>query len=103
MSIEWNIKPEQFLREQGLRTQKSGNWLRLKHCPFCDGGHHRDILSFAIHSVDGNYTCLRTKCGEKGNFWNLILHFGKNPKDYVERFSKKGKKKKKKFVYNRRR
>ena len=101
--IEYNITPAQFLREIGWSFTSRGKWLGLKSCPFCGGGNQRDVFTFAVHSIDGNYFCHRSKCGEKGSFWALIKSQNLNPADYQNRDSKKGnsKKGKKKFIYGR--
>lgn len=102
--IEFSITPEDFLREIGWSFSKRGSWLSLKNCPFCSGGQHRNVFTFAVHSVDGNYFCHRTKCGEKGNFWNLIQSQGKDPKQYLAdggKGKKPKKKGKKKYIYGR--
>ncbi len=94
--MSFNITPNQFAAEIGWKTQKRGNWLTLKKCPFCGGGESEDVFTFAIHALDGNYFCHRSKCGEKGNFWKLIETTGRNPRDYWEKENKK-----KKFIYGR--
>lgn len=52
-------------------------------CPFCNGGEHHDKWTFVIHEGvnspaerDMFYSCLRGKCGVKGNIMNLIDKLG---------------------------
>lgn len=98
MSISFNITPADFLREIGWQFKLRGEWLSLKYCPFCQGGSSRDVFTFAVHKLDGNFFCHRSKCGMSGNFWKLIELNNRNPRDYIgER--QQSKKRQKKYIY----
>lgn len=98
--IKWTITPEEVLQSRGVRFKKKSQWLDVKHCPFCGGGQRKSPNTFAVHSQKGYYFCLRTSCGEKGNFWKLLIFYGYNPPDHIDRSSRSFKKKqKKKFIY----
>lgn len=79
---EFNITPENFLRDLGLSFGKSGKFLTFRYCPFCSGGTSRDQLTFIVHALDGNYSCSRSKCGMRGSFWKLIEFYGRDPRDF---------------------
>lgn len=106
--IVFSIKPREFLDKISAKYKVNGYWLGFYLCPFCGGGDHGlDKWTFAVHSIDGNYNCLREKCDAKGSFWGLIQYFGHDPKQYLakggiapKRFTKKGKPKR--FVYGKR-
>jgi hypothetical protein len=84
--IPFTITPEELARRAGWRYKvRSSKWLDVARCPFCRGGEHGDEHTFIIHRTDGNYACLRSKCGARGSFWKLIEHAGFNPRDFVER------------------
>jgi hypothetical protein len=101
-SIQYTITPADFLKSVGVSYRQSDNWLGIKVCPFCGGGDKKQTHTFAVHAVDGNYSCLRTKCGVKSSFWNLMLHYGHDPKQYIKRTDKSYRPEKKKvtrFIY----
>lgn len=103
-NIRYTITPQEVLDQEGIKWSLKGNWLSVKYCPFCHGGRTRQVYTFGIHKDDYNYNCLRTTCGQASNFWNLLLHFGYNPKLYIkhEGFNQsKTKTQKKSFVYRR--
>lgn len=59
------------------------NKIIAETCPFCNGGEHKDKWTFVIHQGRGStaekdmfYSCLRGKCGEKGNIMNLKEKLG---------------------------
>ena len=102
--VEFTLTPEEFLQELGINYKRREDWLGLKWCLFCFGGESKQVHTFAIHAIDGNYSCLRTKCGVKGSFWNLMLHYGYNPVNYIKRTDKSFKPKpekreKTRFIY----
>lgn len=80
--MSWNIRPAEFMRVLGWTPKTRGQWLTIKRCPFCGGGSHQDPYTFAVHSTDGNFFCLRSTCGERGNFWKLIESAGRDPREY---------------------
>lgn len=93
----FRITPAEFLREIGWNFKPRREWLSLKNCPFCGGGNSRDVFTFAVHSIDGNFFCHRSKCGESGSFWKLIELNNRNPRDYLG--ERQEFKKKKNFIY----
>lgn len=102
--LKYTITPERLLDEQGYKYSVKGNWLSVKYCPFCDGGRTRQQYTFGVHRFDYNYNCLRTTCGNASNFWHLLIHFGYDPKQYVEKSSNSyGSQRKKKsgYIYRR--
>lgn len=96
-TMEFNIKPAEFLQEIGWQFKARGEWLSLKLCPFCSGGNSCDVFTFAVHATDGNFFCHRSKCSISGNFWKLIELNQRNPRAYIG--EKTFKKRKKKFIY----
>jgi hypothetical protein len=104
--VNWKITPAEFLSELGWTNKRRGNWLTMVICPFCNGGDHKDKLTFIVHAKDGNYSCSRAKCGSRGSFWGLMLAVGKDPKEFLgERIEmmrpRKKKQTKKGYVYGR--
>jgi hypothetical protein len=97
MSQKFSMTPMQFLREVGVDFKEKVHWLSVKTCPFCLGGDHGDVFSFAVHKEGGNFSCSRTKCGKRGTFWGLLLHYGYNPRKYIK--YEDGKVKRKRFTY----
>ncbi|MGB4823832.1 MAG: hypothetical protein WBP82_02865 [Leuconostoc mesenteroides] len=98
--IKFTITSKELLDRQGLRIKSNGNWWSVKTCPFCDGGKQKQVYTFGVHKIDGNYNCLRTKCGEASNFWNLLKFFDLNPSDYIDKDkSTNSKKKSKRYIY----
>ena len=74
------MTPSEYLSQKGWEYKhRSGGWLELKYCPFCDGGSHRDVKTFAVNNTEGNYVCQRGKCGVSGSFKQLQEHFGDAP------------------------
>ena len=73
-----------------------------KYCPFCNGGDHHDIDSFAIGLHNGAWNCKRGTCvgmygdGSKreGDFRELCNYFGVNPTNYTSAPKAIGKQKK---------
>lgn len=45
-------------------------------CPYCQGGSHRDKLTFSINKETGLFKCFRGKCGEEGNIYQLGKFLG---------------------------
>lgn len=56
-----------------------GNEIIPKLCPFCNGGSHGDIETFALNTDKLAYVCLRGSCGETGTFNQLLRHMGEMP------------------------
>jgi twinkle protein len=102
--IEYTITPQEVLDSEGIKYSTKGNWLSVKYCPFCHGGQTKQVYTFGIHKFDFNYNCLRTTCGAASNFWNLLIHFGYDPKQFVKRRShsqKPDRARKSSYVYRR--
>lgn len=101
--MKFNITPSEVLQQLGWKYKQKGNWLVLPHCPNCQGGEHRDIGTFAVHAMDGNFFCHRAKCGYRGTFWGLLLSIGEDPKEYLisdESYPKRPKTEKKRgYIY----
>ncbi len=83
--LKYNITPEELLKNQGYKYSIKGQWLSVKYCPFCTGGKTKQQYTFGIHRFDYNYNCLRTTCGQASSFWNLLIHFGLDPKEYIDK------------------
>ena len=77
-------KIEPYLQDKGLRYRKRGQKAELDVCPFCHGGDSTDKKTFVVYldGEGGNYKCMRGSCGATGSFWQLIEHYGDNPKDF---------------------
>ena len=62
-----------------------------KYCPFCHGGDHGDVYSFAVGLYNGAWNCMRGTCtgmysdGKKveGDFKELCDYFGENFTKYT--------------------
>jgi hypothetical protein len=80
--FEWNVTPAGFLGQIGLKFKAKKEFLALEFCPFCKGGDHNDKGTCIVHATDGNYTCCRASCGERGSFWKLIESQGLDPRDF---------------------
>jgi twinkle protein len=65
-----------YIAQKGWQFKQRGAWLELRHCPFCLGGRHSDVGTFAVHATDGNYICKRGSCAVAGSFVGLQQHFG---------------------------
>lgn len=103
--IQYNITPREVLDRAGVKYKVNGQWLGYRYCPVCAGGENgRDQWTFAVHSKDGNFNCLRDSCDAKGSFWGLMLLHQINPKAHVLKTEGGAKKnvKGKRFVYGRR-
>lgn len=90
--ILYLITPADLLSELGWKYRRKGKWFVLSICPFCDGGHKRDAQTCIVHTSDGNFSCLRSKCGAAGSFWNLLESNGYDPKEFIDRSAPKPKK-----------
>lgn len=66
-----------FARFVNAETEKkeNGEELEFKYCPYCHGGEHRDKKTFSINLKDGQFKCLRGKCGKSGNIFTLAKDF----------------------------
>ena len=62
-------------RHLNAETQKKGDELQFKLCPFCKGGQHSDKYTFSVSLRAGQYNCLRGTCGEHGGFVSLAKAF----------------------------
>jgi hypothetical protein len=65
-----------YLHGKGFEMKRRADWIELRRCPFCHGGPHGDIGTFAVHASDGNYVCKRGSCGVSGPFGRLQEHLG---------------------------
>lgn len=65
-----------FASEQGIEVRRVGDQLRFKYCPYCKGNNPRfDKDTFAISLENGQFNCLRSTCGAKGNMLTLASDF----------------------------
>ena len=64
-----------FASMTSAKTKITGNELQFTYCPYCHGGKSRDKDTFAINLSSGQYQCLRSSCGAKGNFITLARDF----------------------------
>ena len=64
-----------FQRESGIPAVQKGNEIRFDSCPYCKGGKNHDRGTFAIHLPTGQFNCLRSSCGAKGNMHILARDF----------------------------
>ena len=78
---------ESYLRHKGFKMRRRGQKAEFEICPFCNGGENGDKWKCVVYLDDtgGNYKCMRGSCGVSGSFWQLVEHFGDNPKDYYQR------------------
>ncbi len=53
-----------------------GNEIIPKHCPYCQGGQHRDKETFALNIDKQTFNCKRGTCGKTGTFYQLCKDFG---------------------------
>ncbi len=65
-----------FARHIGISARRHGYELKFKECPYCHGGEHRDIDTFAINLRTGQFKCLRSSCSASGNMVVLSRDFG---------------------------
>ena len=56
--------------------KEKGNEIIPKFCPYCEGGSHKDIGTFAINKDTGAYNCKRGSCGEAGSIIQLGKYLG---------------------------
>lgn len=99
MDLTFSITPTALLNQLGWKFKKRGQWLTVKECPVCGGGESKDKDTFAIHEKDGNFFCLRGKCGIRGGFWKFLEACELDPKDYINKDGKFKRTKKKKYIY----
>lgn len=65
-----------FAREQGIEARKIGSQLRFRQCPYCKNNNPSfDKDTFAISLDTGQFNCLRSSCGAKGNMLTLASDF----------------------------
>jgi len=67
--------------------RRRGKKAEIKTCPFCDGGTHNDQWTCVVfvEREAGNYKCMRGNCNATGSYWNLLEHYGVDPKEYYKR------------------
>lgn len=76
MQYEFNREDAfQFASTQRANTSIKGDELQFTFCPYCNGGKKKDKNSFAVNLTSGQYQCLRSSCGAKGNFITLARDF----------------------------
>ena len=66
--VEYSIRPDELPKDAGWEFRPRQTWHDVKVCPFCGGGDHKDLHTFAVHAADGNYDCHRAGCGQRGSF-----------------------------------
>ena len=65
-----------FANHVGARTQKKGDELQFRICPYCKGGRGgKDKGTFSINMKSGQFKCLRASCGISGNMVTLSKDF----------------------------
>lgn len=78
-----------YVHSKGWEYRERGDELKLRLCPICNGGEHRDEWKFAFSlSKDGwPANCKRGNCGWKGDLRMLQREMGDAPsRDYQPRF-----------------
>ena len=58
------------------QTKDKGVEIQAMYCPFCNGGLHKDKLTFSINKETGLYKCFRGSCGAEGNIYQLGKYLG---------------------------
>lgn len=84
-----NENVRSILNSIGEYKEKGGEIIpRL--CPFCQGGQHHDIETFAINIETGAYNCKRGTCGVSGSIKQLCDHLGGDykPNNYFREYRK---------------
>jgi hypothetical protein len=78
---------ETYLINRGLQIRRRGKKAEIRNCPFCGGGEHRDLWTCVVYLDDdgGNHKCMRGSCGQAGSFWQLVEHFGDDPREFYEK------------------
>ena len=74
----YEFKPqdaEDFARFVGIQAKVKGNQLQFKECPYCRRTTS-DKYTFAISMKTGQFNCMRSSCGVKGNMITLSQDFG---------------------------
>lgn len=97
--MRFSITPKEVLDQKNVKYKVHGSFLSVFICPECEGGSSGAKYTFGVHSVDGNYFCLRVTCGFKGSFWSLLEYYNLDPKAYILRGKENTKPKKKGFIY----
>lgn len=54
-----------------------------RYCPFCHGGDHKDVDTFAVSLHNGSFNCMRGNCGKKGSYKDLCNFFGETYNEVV--------------------
>lgn len=87
-----NLSPlevQGYLRSKNLRVRQRGhNKIEIERCIFCAGGESADKWTMVVYTDEGNFKCLRSKCGEAGTFWRIAEQFNDDPKEYFSRMEK---------------
>lgn len=99
--LNYSITPKQLLTDHDIFFRKKGDWLSIKVCPRCKGGESQDVYTFAVHEERGSFGCLRSSCDAKGNYWELFILLGLNPRNFYNKPESTTKKKKTRFMYGR--
>ena len=76
------MKPIDLVKKHMKEHKQTGNEIKVRLCPFCNGGRHNDLNSFSVNAETGAYNCKRGSCGEQGSFQSLLRHFGEGNKTY---------------------
>ena len=77
-----------FSRETGASSQRKGDELQFKLCPYCLGGtgSKKDKGTFSINLKSGQFKCLRSSCNAHGNMITLSKDFKFSLGDYVDEY-----------------
>lgn len=75
---------DKYLGQYKKIRNRNGEELVFKTCPFCGGGQHHDVDTFAINIEKHTYNCLRGKCAERGTFKELAEKYGEQADYYLE-------------------
>lgn len=65
----------EFARFKHIQVKQRGDELHFQKCPYC-GNTTTDKETFAISLKTGQFKCLRSSCGAKGNMLTLSQDFG---------------------------
>jgi hypothetical protein len=78
---------EEYIRGKGTKIRRRGHKAEIETCPFCAGGDHHDRWTCVVYldQTGGNFKCMRGSCGRTGSFWQMLEHYGDDPKDFYQR------------------
>ena len=65
----------EFARSMRINTRTHGDELYFQYCPYCKGGNSKDRDTFSINLKTGQFKCLRSSCGAKGNLLTISQDF----------------------------